>query len=110
MENNARIEKDNKKALKKFIPMVIGWGILGGVFGYFTSNMSDSTRLSIGNFVDVFLKTTSPYAIAVISVALLSMALWNYCKSKKIYKENSENEEAIEEVERHLSRGIIIKR
>lgn len=94
-EKNALIKKENRKALKIFIPMVILGGIGGGIFGFFSQTMGiQNLADQIGELVAKILYVASPYGVIIAEVGALLAGLYTYRKAKGLEVQISDDDES----------------
>ena len=85
---NDVIKKENKKALKVFIPAIIVAGLVGGVFGYFSqSELFQNTSGDLGTAVGNLMFQMIPYLVILTEVLTFAAGLTYYRKAKKDYAE-----------------------
>ncbi len=120
MRDNIKSEKnkkENKAALKKFVPMLIVWAFIGGIAGGISSFVAHSDLSgSVADMAWLILNIISPWIIITLGVAgYISCCVINK-KARQLYEkaildagENGEpDEEAIETVENKISRGMSV--
>ena len=84
---NEKIKKENRKALKIFIPMIIAAGLIGGVFGFFSqTEWMQNFFADFGGNLDKAVYLTIPYLVIVTVVVTFLTGLMYYRKAKKDYK------------------------
>lgn len=85
--NNATNKKENRKALRFFIPFLIVMAFGGGVIGVLSTTDSAS-RVSqrITSFLEAFMYFVSPYMVIIFILAGIITALIYYRRGKKEYK------------------------
>lgn len=108
MENNA-VKKDNRKALPKFLLILLGAALFGGVLGFFAgwmgySSVSDTVREVLDHIVSRFL----PWAIPAVCLALLAESWRRYRKARKLFEGwDGSNEEPLETADRILNWSLL---
>ncbi len=110
MDNNKeKIKKDNKKAIPKFLLILLVCAVIGGVFGY------SSVALSVSNWRDVFsnsvyefLRIITPY-ISIISFTVLVLPAYIiYRKALKLADGwDGEEEDIPESIDKKLNLVIL---
>lgn len=107
--NNNRVEeikKEDKKAFKSFIIVMIisamGGAIIGGASIYLQKHIGDE----LSDFLLNILMTITPYASLVLSilVTIVSVIVYNSSRKKlKLWNQSDEQEEMIDNIEEKLS-------
>lgn len=101
-----RIKMENKKAGKSFVIIIVISMLIGGAAG-FGSVIFEDFLFSMPNIITYILTIISPYAIAVVSIALLSIAAILYKQGKKLYRDwDGDDEEPIDRVETLLGYAL----
>lgn len=108
MENNIR--KDNRKALPKFLLVLLGCGVLGGVLGfgvvYFKVNELEAA-FTAG--LNALLAAVTPWAIPVSSAVSLGGAWVLYRRAKRMTNTwDGEDEAAADAVENTLNWVLLL--
>lgn len=107
MKHNNKSE--NRKALPKFLGIILLSALCGGVLGVLAvltgiSSLPDQILDAIYGFLKAF----TPWAILVFSVPLLGLGVLQYRSAKKLFRSwDRENEETIENAEEKLSWGLL---
>ena len=116
-EKQIENRQQNKKALKFFIPMIIGGGILGGILGgviiYLQENgMEDG----LSGFFRGIMFEVAPWAVIICAVLGVTLTGAYIKKAKKLYgaamadaQDGEPEEEAMECIEQNLSDGLFIQ-
>lgn len=113
-KNEKKIKKENRKALKIFIPVMILATIFGGVCGLVATNENSvemMNKLAAG--ISACLYRFSPYALILLTVATFLFGLVQYIQAKKRFAaavdvpEDMEEQE-VEPIERKLSLAMIL--
>jgi len=117
--NDKQIEnrQQNKKALKFFIPVIIGGGILGGLLGggviYLQENGMEE---GLAGFFRNIMFEIAPWAVILCAVLGLVITGAYIKKAKKLYgaamdeaTDGEPDEEALERIEHALSDGLMIQ-
>lgn len=84
MKNN--IQNDNRKALPKYLLVLLGGGLLGGGLGFLTGfaaehNLGETAVLALNRF----LAAITPWGIPVTSLVLILAAWLKYRSAKKLF-------------------------
>ena len=103
-------KSDNRKALPKYILMLLIAALFGGLAG-FGAGIVGAVNLS-GSFktaVEDVLAAAAPWGIPVTSVVFLGLGWWFYAKARRIYQTwDGEDEERIEKAEEDLSWALLM--
>ena len=107
--NNNRVEeikKEDKKAFKSFVIMMVISAIVGAVVGggsiYLQKNIGDN----LSDFLLNALMMITPYASLVLSILIIivSVVIYNNSRKKlKLWNQSDEQEEIIDNIEEKLS-------
>ena len=107
--NNNRVEeikKEDKKAFKSFIIVMIisamGGAIIGGASIYLQKHIGDE----LSDFLLNILMTITPYASLVLSILVIIVSVVIYSNSRKklkLWNQSDEQEEMIDNIEEKLS-------
>ena len=85
MENNA-VKKDNRKALPKYLLILLVAAIFGGVLGFAAGWVGhDNISEVIATAVVGGLTAIAPWALLITSVVSLAVILWLYRGVKALY-------------------------
>ena len=85
MENNA-VKKDNRKALPKYLLILLAAAIFGGFMGFAAGWVShDNISEVIAAAVADGLTAAAPWALLVTSVVSLGLILWLYRSAKALF-------------------------
>lgn len=103
--NNNEIKKANRKALPKFLLIVVISFIVGGVIGFFSVVCSlDSFSDSIKMLGEVFGMYIAPWLMLSVAIIVPVISIPKYRKAKKLLnKWDGENEEICDKFEEKLS-------
>lgn len=81
---NDAIKKENKKALKVFIPVLIVAGLVGGLFGYFSqTEMFQNFSGNIGELAGELVYQSVPYLMILTEVVVFALSLVYYKRGKR---------------------------
>ena len=115
--NSDRNKKENRKALKIFIPIIICCGLIGGLIGYFsTTETVVDTAGQLSRFIEKVIYASTPYAIIIIVLIGIAASL-AYYKSGARDAEASKNESESDEdagyelytvADEKLSKGMMV--
>ena len=107
---NKDIKKENRKALPKFIGMMLICGIAGGIIGLISGFMGGSyASEEIAEKFYNFLNLVNPYVYVILTVAFIFAELRFYKGAKGLYiLWNGEDEEVIDTAEAKLSLLIVL--
>ena len=85
MENNA-VKKDNRKALPKYLLILLAAAIFGGFMGFAAGWVGhDNISEVIAAAVADGLTAAAPWALLVTSVVSLGLILWLYRSAKALF-------------------------
>ena len=104
MKDN-HIKADNRKALPKFLAIILGAAVLGAVLGFCSAFAADANIVErAGNFLSALLRVIAPWGIPVTSLVFLGLALHLYRKGKGLCDTwDGEDEDTVDTAEEHLS-------
>lgn len=92
--NRDDIKKENKKALKVFIPVMLLCAAFGGVFGYYTAMAGvDEVAEKIEAWLQNGLYVLSPYLVVAVVTAALLVSYLQYRKAKQLFRNFDEDED-----------------
>lgn len=104
MDRN-EIKKENRKALKVYIPVVLGCAALGGLCGYFSN--SDRAREIVQSLIQWLqnaLFAAAPYLIIAVTAVTITVSVHQFITAKRLYTSADEDED-IEDGEDPYSRA-----
>ena len=107
--NNNRVEeikKEDNKAFKKFIVILVIATIVGGIMGASSVALKDALGDSVPNFLKSIFEVITPYANIVLSILVIIIFKVVYSKSRKEYdlwKVKNEDDDKIDIIEEKLS-------
>lgn len=102
----SEIKKEDKKAFKGYLVIMIVSGIAGAVFSMITHNLKEVIGVNLSNFLMNVLEQIVPYATIVISLVVIIVSRMIYNKSRKEYelwKNTNEDDDTIDKIEKNLS-------
>lgn len=107
---NDTVKKENRKALPKFLLILLGAAVLGGVLGFLSAllnyssgadALADGLRYLVGHIV--------PWAIPALSLVLLIAGVWQYRRAKGLFAAwDGEDEDAMDAAENCLNRALLL--
>ena len=100
------IKKEDKKAFKGFMIIIVISGIVGGIIGFMSGYLKDSLGDSLSNFLINILAVITPFASLVLSTLVIVVSSVIYNNSRKefeLWSESDEDEEIIDKIEEKLS-------
>lgn len=104
------IKKDNRKALPKFLLMMLCAAVVGGVLGFLTGYFGEQdAAVVIELAADSFFTVIAPWAIPVTAVVLLGAALWYYAGAKRLIAAwDGEDEDTVDAAEEKLNWVLLL--
>ena len=104
------VQKDNRKALPKYLLALLGTGFFGGVIGFLVGFAGNSGfGESAAELLNMLLEAITPWGIPVTSVVLLGAAWWRYRKAKRQCAVwNGEDEDVIDGAECQLNMIVLL--
>ncbi len=108
MNNSAEIKKENKKALPKFILILLLAALVGGVSAILLQKMgSDGLKTAAVEFIRSFAAHVSPFGFIFAILVLNLPAIFNLCSVKKLLAGwDGENEDVSEKMDDKLNIGM----
>ena len=109
MENN-EVKRDNRRAMPKFLLIMLASAVFGGVLGFGTgwvghNGMAETAAAA----VDRVLWTITPWAIPVTTAVSLILMLWLYSSAKRRFAAwDGEDEEAMDKADVALNWGMLV--
>ena len=109
-KNNENIKKDNKKAIPKFLLILLVSAIIGGFCGYYSVALGESNmRDAISNYLYEFLRIITPYISIISFVVFVLPAYIIYRKALKLAGVwDGESEEIPESIDKSLTRTMLL--
>lgn len=107
--NVDNFKKEDKKAFKRLLFFIVLGGLLGGIFGVFSSSINKNTTQMLATNTLSFLSMITPFAniFLCIFIAIITEILYKSSRNKyEIWKkdcETNEDEEGIERIEDKLT-------
>lgn len=108
MENNEKIKKVNRKALPKFILVLVVAAVAGGFFGYFSTGMDiEAMAAALKSAGYFFSAKIAPWLLLGLAVILPAVCLPLYIEAKKLLKNwDGEDESVSDLAEKYISMVI----
>ena len=109
MENNA-VKKDNRKALPKYLLILLVAAVFGGVLGFAAGwvghdNISEVIAAAVTNSLTV----AAPWALLATSVVSLAMILWLYQGARGLFITwDGEDDEVMDRADEKLNWALLI--
>ncbi len=109
MENNA-VKRDNRKALPKYLLILLAAAIFGGVLGFAVGWLGhDSLSETIVTAVNNGLTAIAPWAIPVTSIVSLALILWLYRSAKRLFTGwDGEDDTAMDQADEKLNWALLL--
>nr|WP_325197024.1 DUF3169 family protein [uncultured Oscillibacter sp.] len=109
MENND-VKRDNRKALPKYLLILFGAAIFGGVLGFAAGWMGhDSLSEVVAAAVSGFLALVAPWAIPITSAVSLAVILWMYRGAKGLFTGwDGEDDAVMDRAEEKLNWALLL--
>ena len=103
---NDEIKRENRKALKTYIPTLILCAAVGGVFGFFAyaSGLQQAAG-QITSWAKDASFALSPYCVIGVVLISLILSLYQYYQAKKLYADFDENQDLGDEEEDPFTRA-----
>ncbi|MGL5348578.1 MAG: DUF3169 family protein [Peptostreptococcaceae bacterium] len=104
----SEIKKEDKKAFRGYLAIMIVSGIAGATFSLVSDNLKDTLGDNLANFFMNVLEQIAPYATIVLSMIVIIISSIIYTKSRKGYElwkdtDTDEDEDTIDKIEQNLS-------
>lgn len=109
--NNTDNKRENRRAMRIFIPILLAGMVFGGCAGFLLTWLHNSPEAtgSLQLWGNRILQACAPYAILVLTVLLMGGAYLFYGRAKRRFSQwNGEEETVIEQVENDLSKGMLL--
>lgn len=109
-KNNEKIKKDNKKAIPKFLLILLVCAVIGGFCGYYSVALGESNmRDAISNYLYEFLRIITPYISIISFVVFVLPAYIIYRKALKLADSwDGESEETPESIDKKLNCTVLL--
>lgn len=109
MENN-KIRQENRKALPKYLLVLLGAGLFGGVMGFLIGFAGHHNMgAHVVEMLNGFFTKITPWSLPVTSVVLLGAGWQRYCKAKRLCAVwDGEEEDTADRAERQLDWVLLL--
>lgn len=107
----SEIKKEDKKAFKGFLAIIVISGIVGGICGGMSDKLGEIFGENLSNFFINILEQITPYASIVLSIIVIIVSKVIYTKSRKEYelwKQRKEDDDVIDKIEANLYYLILV--
>lgn len=107
---NDNVKRENRKALPKFLLILLGAAVFGGVLGFLTGWMGYSNASDlVVEAVDYLIGRVVPWLIPAASLALLAAAVWQYRRARALFAAwDGEAEEPIDAADMRLNVALLL--
>ncbi|WP_298020886.1 DUF3169 family protein [uncultured Dysosmobacter sp.] len=107
---NDNVKKENRRALPRFLLILAGAAVFGGVLGFCAGWMgSSSVSEFVTETVDYLLSAVIPWLIPAVSVVLLAAAVFRYRKARSLFNTwDGEDEAHIDRAETCLDQVLLL--
>lgn len=105
------IKKEDKKAFKGYIALIVISGIIGGIIGASSVYLKKILGESIPNLLMSIFEVITPFASIVLSILVIIISTKIYNKSRKEYdlwSETNEDDDIIDKIELRLSYILLL--
>lgn len=113
MNKDDSIKKENKKALKVFIPVIICAGLIGGIFGWFSTDIVEhGGAQDLADALEQCIHVVAPYLLMALEVVLVAVGYIGYKKGKSLFAgyetadDDDEAERIYEQADKYLSKVL----
>ena len=108
MKNN--IQNDNRKALPKYLLVLLGGGLLGGGLGFLTGFAAEhNLGETAADALNRFLAAITPWGIPVSTLVLLGLAWGKYRSAKKLFASwDGEDELTADTADQYLNWTLLL--
>ena len=110
MDNHASIRKDNRKALPKYLLLILCAALVGAALGFLagfagSQNLEEAAAAAL----DHFLEAVTPWGIPVSTLVLLSLSWSKYRSANKLFSGwDGEDEGTADRVEQALNWALLL--
>ena len=106
--NNSRVDeikKEDKKAFKGFLMIIIISAIVGGILGFMSVNLKEFLGSSVPKLITNILEIITPFASLALSIVLIIVSQTIYKDSRKKYDlwKEANDDDTIDKIEIKLS-------
>lgn len=106
---NDNVKRENRKALPKFLLILLGSGLLGGVLGGLSSWLGYSGAVAFAEGLYYLVGHIVPWAVPAVSLVLLLAGVRQYRRAKGLFAAwDGEDEEAMDTAEGCLNRALLL--
>ena len=107
---NDNVKKENRKALPKFLLILLGAGVLGGVLGLLSALLNYSSGAeALTEVLRYLVGHVVPWAIPAASLVLAAAGVWQYRRAKGLFAAwDGEDETAMDAAENCLNRALLL--
>lgn len=105
-----RNRRENRKALKVFIPIILAMACFGGIIGYL-SKLESTLNFSrkAGELLEEIFYIISPYGVVLILVVSLLSGRLLFRQARRMYQQRGqEEEELLDEIEGKVSASMMV--
>lgn len=109
--DNSDIKRENRRAIRIFIPILLASAVFGGCAGVLTVWLHDNPEMTASFlfWTNRILLACAPYTILVLTVLLMGCAYLLYGRAKHRFNQwNGEDETVIDQAENDLSKGMLL--
>lgn len=102
----SEIKKEDKKAFKGYLAIMVLGGIAGALFSQVSGNLKEVLGTNLVHFLMNILEQIAPYATIVLSIVVIIVSRVVYAKSRKgydLWKDTMEDDDTIDKIEENLS-------
>lgn len=104
------VQRENRKTLPKFLLILLGAAVLGGVLGFMAGWMGYSSASDfVVEAVDYLIGAVIPWLIPAASLVLLAAAVWQYWKAKTLFAAwDGDAEEPVDTADMRLNVALLM--
>lgn len=109
--DNSDIKRENRRAIRIFIPILLASAVFGGCAGVLTVWLHDNPEMTASFlfWTNRILLACAPYTILVLTVLMMGCAYLLYGRAKHRFNQwNGEDETVIDQAENDLSKGMLL--
>ncbi len=100
------MKREDKKAFKSYVLIVVASAILGGIFGFMSVYLKETIGERVPNLLISIFEIITPFASMVLSILVIIVNQIVYTKSRKEYdlwSKTNEDDNTIDKIEENLS-------
>lgn len=107
---NDNVKRENRKALPRFLLILVGAAVFGGVLGLLSAMLNYSSGAeALADGLHYLVGHIVPWAIPAVSLALLAVGVWQYRRAKGLFEAwDGEDEDAMDAAEDCLNRALLL--